>query len=77
MGNLVAEDYYGADYPEDEVSSDDEYGVNPYKYNANDGEFGDDEFNAFSDDEGGIIAGEGDEEALKKIRAFVSRHSGR
>lgn len=27
-----AENYYGADYPEDEVSDDDEYGVNEWKY---------------------------------------------
>lgn len=64
------------------MSSGDEYGVNPYKYRANasgDEEFDDDDddFNTFSDEEGGgIIAGEGDEEALKKIRTFVARHRG-
>lgn len=30
-----AEDYYGADYPEDEVASDDEYGVGAYRYRRN------------------------------------------
>ncbi|SPO01070.1 uncharacterized protein DNG_03817 [Cephalotrichum gorgonifer] len=80
-----AEDYYGADYPEDEVSEDDEYGHNPYQYrnNASDEEEfnndndDDDDFNTFSgDEEGGVIAGETDEEALQKIRRFVARHKG-
>ncbi|KAF2400736.1 hypothetical protein EJ06DRAFT_403656 [Trichodelitschia bisporula] len=31
-----AEDYYGADYPEDEVESDDEYDINPHQYSNND-----------------------------------------
>ncbi|KAI1772385.1 hypothetical protein F4818DRAFT_170911 [Hypoxylon cercidicola] len=57
-----AENYYAADYPEDEVASDDEYGHNPYSFrngNASDLEEydldDDDDFNAaFSDkdDEG-------------------------
>jgi hypothetical protein len=29
---VPAEDYYTADYPDDEVASDDEFGYNPYKY---------------------------------------------
>ena len=28
----AAEDYYGNDYPEDEIDSDDEYGRDAYKY---------------------------------------------
>lgn len=80
----TAEDYYGADYPEDEVSSDDEHGLNPYQYRANasdDEEFddGDDEFNTFSGDEedGGVVAGDNDEDALRKIRTYLARHHGR
>lgn len=30
--DLLAEDYYTADYPDDEVASDDEYGRDPYHY---------------------------------------------
>ena len=43
-----AETYYTADYPEDELDSDDEYGLGAYRYrngNASD----DEEYGAFSD----------------------------
>ncbi|KAF2714736.1 hypothetical protein K504DRAFT_366358 [Pleomassaria siparia CBS 279.74] len=33
-----AEDYYGNDYPEDELSEDDEYGRDPYQYRKDDDE---------------------------------------
>jgi hypothetical protein len=48
-----AEDYYGADYPEDEVDSDDETGVDLYKYRqgASDNEEFDAENAAWSDEE--------------------------
>ncbi|KAF2187271.1 hypothetical protein K469DRAFT_725343 [Zopfia rhizophila CBS 207.26] len=47
-----AENYYGADYPEDEVESDDEYGVNLYKYNhGSDEEEYDVDNDAWSDDD--------------------------
>ncbi|OCK82912.1 hypothetical protein K432DRAFT_441261 [Lepidopterella palustris CBS 459.81] len=48
-----AEDYYGADYPEDEVDSDDEYGVDAYKYRqgASDEEEYDVGNGAWSDDD--------------------------
>jgi hypothetical protein len=47
-----AEDYYGADYPEDEVSSDDEHGRNPYDYrgHGSDDEVWDEGTGAYSDD---------------------------
>lgn len=32
---LTAEDYYGADYPEDEVASDDEYDRDIYQFRKN------------------------------------------
>jgi hypothetical protein len=32
---LIAEDYYGADYPEDEVASDDEHDREVYQYRKN------------------------------------------
>ncbi|KAK3071609.1 hypothetical protein LTR53_008320 [Teratosphaeriaceae sp. CCFEE 6253] len=49
-----AEDYYGADYPEDELASDDEFGRGAYGYRAkagSDGEEWDEETGAYSDDE--------------------------
>lgn len=49
-----AEDWYGADYPDDEIASDDEYGRNVYGYRARAGS-DDEEWDAdtgnFSDDE--------------------------
>jgi len=49
----AAEDFYGNDYPEDEVNSDDEYGRGAYNYrhNASDDEEFDDEEPQWSDDE--------------------------
>ncbi|RDL34433.1 uncharacterized protein BP5553_07561 [Venustampulla echinocandica] len=49
-----AEDHYTADYPDDEVDSDDEFGRNPYSYrtqNASDLEEFDEDDATFSDDE--------------------------
>lgn len=39
---MAAEDFYGNDYPEDEIDSDDEYGRDAYQYrnyNSDDEEF--------------------------------------
>jgi len=73
-----AEDYYGADYPEDEVASDDEYdkGAYGYRHGGSDDEQWDSDTGAFSDEEDAMKnpwkkapwlksqkqAGEGDEE---------------
>lgn len=47
----LAENYYAADYPDDEVASDDEYGRIPYSFrNGNDS---DHEENVYNDDEDG------------------------
>jgi len=48
----IAEDYYAADYPEDEMASDDEYGRNAHQYrqDASDREDSNSE-GAFSDEE--------------------------
>jgi hypothetical protein len=50
---IIAEDYYGADYPEDEVDEDDEYDVDAYKYrkDASDDEEWDADDAAWSDEE--------------------------
>jgi len=58
--NPVAENHYTADYPEDEVASDDEYDQDPYRFrngNASDNEeYGSDD-NAYS------VDGDEDEDA--------------
>lgn len=51
---MIAEDYYGNDYPEDEVGSDDEYGRGAYtyrKYGSDDEDF-DQGARTSSDEEG-------------------------
>lgn len=56
----TAEDYYGADYPEDEVAEDDEYGRGAYeeyrKYASDDEQWG----NGLDSDDDGVV-GSGDE----------------
>lgn len=44
----IAENYYGADYPEDEVASDDEYGQGAYNYRKGRGS-DDEEYGSESD----------------------------
>jgi len=49
-----AENHPSTEYPDEEVQSDDEYGVNPYQYrngNASDNEEYDEDDARFSDDE--------------------------
>lgn len=50
---MLAEDYYGNDYPEDEVDSDDEFGKGAYNYRrgGSDDEDYDGEDPAWSDDD--------------------------
>lgn len=72
----TAEAYYTADYPEDEVDSDDENNLGAYKYrnnNASDEEEYLSEYEAESDNEA-LHEGDLDEETLlKKIRIFNQR----
>lgn len=52
---MPAEDYYAADYPEDEVASDDEYGRDDYHFrtsNASDME----EYYGLDEDDDDVIA---------------------
>lgn len=73
--NLAAENYYTADYPEDEVESDDEYGRCAYGYrngNASD----DEEFDNmdYDDDDDMVLEGGGDDDAaMARIRNYVRR----
>lgn len=50
---MAAEDFYGNDYPEDEVDSDDEYGRGAYQYrsHASDEEEFDEDRHNWSNDE--------------------------
>lgn len=66
---FVAEDYYTADYPEDEVESDDEYGRDDYHYrtgNASDME----EFDKVAEDD---IAKSDDENGLSVTQPWKRR----
>jgi hypothetical protein len=59
---LLAEDYYAADYPEDEVASDDEYGRDDYHYrtgNASDME----EYDGVDEDNDPDLIARSDDEA--------------
>lgn len=64
----IAENYYTADYPDDEVASDDEFGLNPYSFrnNASDVE----EYDLDDDDEA-------DKDGFKAFRGpdgLLSKH---
>ncbi|KAL9121999.1 MAG: hypothetical protein Q9187_001448 [Circinaria calcarea] len=61
-----AEDFYGNDYPEDEVDSDDEYGLGAYKhrYGASDDEEYDDDNGSWSDED------------VEELKLWKSRLSG-
>ncbi|KAF4984025.1 hypothetical protein FZEAL_683 [Fusarium zealandicum] len=71
-----AENYYTADYPEDEVESDDEYGRQPYGYrngNASDDEEFDNNLFNESDDEM-VLEGDNDNDAtMARIKAYMKR----
>lgn len=58
-----AENYYAADYPEDEVDTDDEHDVDPYKYSNRDGSDDDDNGDErYPSDDGGAHSGDDDED---------------
>ena len=64
-GVTSAEDFYGNDYPEDEVDSDDEYGRDAYQYRHH---ASDDDEEGFEDDDGNNYWSS-DEEDKDKDRA--------
>jgi hypothetical protein len=76
-----AEDWYGAEYPEDEVASDDEFGRNEYQYRRGDGE---EEWDGRSDvvewsdgeDGGGGIGGLGKTDMLRMTTEEFLRRLG-
>ncbi|ENH64647.1 hypothetical protein FOC1_g10013922 [Fusarium oxysporum f. sp. cubense race 1] len=71
-----AENYYTADYPEDEVESDDEYGRHPYGYrngNASDDEEFDNMYYDESDNDM-VLDGGDDDATMARIRTYM-RHS--
>lgn len=61
-----AEDYYANDYPEDELSSDDEFDRDPYQKNYRHGS--DDEEYDLNDDEG-VYSGDEDDEHFRRMTA--------
>jgi hypothetical protein len=68
----IAEDYYGADYPEDEVVSDDEYDRDAYQFrrNADDlEEFDITERDTYEVDDDDDIARSDNEDADDKLSA--------
>ncbi|KAF5007819.1 hypothetical protein FDECE_5877 [Fusarium decemcellulare] len=73
----TAENYYTADYPEDEVESDDEYGRLPYGYrngNASDDEEFDNTNFDEDDDDDMVLEGDNDDDAtMARIKAYVKR----
>ncbi|KAM4054718.1 transcription factor iwr1 domain-containing protein [Hirsutella rhossiliensis] len=78
-----AENHYTADYPEDEVESDDEYGRQPYCYRngaaSDDEEFDNTICSEGEDNDDLLLGGDGDDDddetRLARIRAFMQRNS--
>ncbi|KAM0559581.1 hypothetical protein ACHAPJ_004105 [Fusarium lateritium] len=71
-----AENYYTADYPEDEVESDDEYGRHPYGYrngNASDDEEFDNTYYDESDDNMVLDGVDDDDATMARIRTYMKR----
>ncbi|KAG5658941.1 hypothetical protein KAF25_007494 [Fusarium avenaceum] len=74
--NFSAENYYTADYPEDEVESDDEYGRHAYGYrngNASDDEEFDNEDFDESDNDMVLDVNNDDDTTMARIRTYVKR----
>jgi hypothetical protein len=72
---LPAENHYTADYPEDEVESDDEFGRNPYHYRnmnaSDDEEFDNDRYSEASDDM--VLEGDDDDLTMARIKNYMRR----
>ncbi|RBR19068.1 uncharacterized protein FIESC28_05739 [Fusarium coffeatum] len=71
-----AENYYTADYPEDEVESDDEYGRHPYGYrngNASDDEEFDNIYYDESDNDMVLDGDNDDDTTMARIRTYMKR----
>ncbi|KAI0024764.1 hypothetical protein F4780DRAFT_724900 [Xylariomycetidae sp. FL0641] len=66
-----AENYYTADYPDEEVASDDEYGQNPYAYRNN---ASDDEYDLDEDSEDDPF---GDDKTHGQFRSYIGRNGQR
>ncbi|KFA63524.1 hypothetical protein S40285_00286 [Stachybotrys chlorohalonatus IBT 40285] len=75
-----AENYYTADYPEDEVETDDEFDRHAYLYrngNASDEEeFDNREYNdSDEDDDKILLEGDDDDVTMARIRTYMQRHT--
>lgn len=75
----TAENHYTADYPEDEVNSDDEYGRHPYYYRtgnaSDDEEFDEDLYSDHSDEL--VASGDDDDVAMARIKKYMQRKAER
>ncbi|KAH7329172.1 hypothetical protein B0I35DRAFT_404422 [Stachybotrys elegans] len=74
-----AENYYAADYPEDEVDTDDEYNRQAYLYrtaNASDEEEFDNRDYHESDEDEMILEGDDDDATMARIRTYMKRRAG-
>lgn len=76
---LLAENHYTADYPEDEVDSDDEYGRQAYMYrhgnNSDEEEFDE---TLYEEEDEMVLEGDADEDddaRMARIKEFMRRHS--
>lgn len=78
-GPLSAENHYTADYPEDEVDSDDEYGRQAYMYrNANASDDEEYDNNAYESSDDMVMEGDGgDDAAMARIKTYMRRHAAR
>jgi hypothetical protein len=77
---FAAENYYTADYPEDEVETDDEFDRHAYLYrngNASDEEeFDNREYNdSDEDDDKILLEGDDDDVTMARIRTYMQRHT--
>jgi hypothetical protein len=81
MSNLLAhaaENHYTADYPEDEVDTDDEFDRHPYLFrndNASDEEEYDNRFYDENDDDDMVLEGDDDDATMARIKTYMRRNA--
>lgn len=75
----TAENYYTADYPEDEVDSDDEYGRDAYLYRHGNNSDEEEYDNEYYEEQDEMILEEGidddDDARMARIKEFMKRNS--
>ncbi|KAI9166846.1 hypothetical protein HJFPF1_02961 [Paramyrothecium foliicola] len=74
----VAENHYTADYPEDEVDTDDEFDRHPYLFrneNASDEEEFDNRYFDENNDDEMVLEGDDDDATMARIRTYMRRNA--